>query len=241
MIVVMAVDALECGLVERLGCGHLLQGYHGKTDISEFSEPRTMVLWSSFMAGRNMESEVLALGDRGMWDFRIDAERTFFKEFRDPAVIDLPGFSYDGAQHARERELLKAYFTAAGAEEKERIRREYNEHAFAHHRAIRERFTRALREGRDFVLGYFSVADVIGHLNFGNAPLMRMIYRDLDEIAAGIPADYLVLSDHGMEAIGPFGDHSGYGFWSSAAEDLGRPKITDFPAIIRRLRRRGDG
>lgn len=232
MIVVLAIDALEYDLVERFNCRHLMQKYYGKTDISEFSEPRTMVLWSSFMAGKNMEKEVLALGDRGMWDFRLDIKDTFFKEFKDPAIIDLPGFNYDGPQHAKERELLKQYFDASNSEEKEAVRKEYNEHAFAHHRNIKAEFAKALGEGHDFVLGYFSVADVVGHLNFGNTMLMKMIYKDIDEIAAGIKENFIVLSDHGMEAIGMFGDHSGYGFWSTNFNDLDSPRISDFYYIV---------
>jgi hypothetical protein len=237
MTVIFAIDALEYDLVERFNCKHLMQKYYGKTDISEFSEPRTMVLWSSFMTGRNMEKEVLALGDRGMWDFKLDVEDTFFKEFKDPSVIDLPGFSYDSTQHAKERELLKRFFEASSQEEKESVRKEYNEHAFAHHRKIKTEFAKALAENHDFALGYFSVADVIGHLNFGNTMLMRMIYKDLDEIASSIEEDYIVLSDHGMEALGIFGDHSRHGFWSSGKKDLLSPKITDFPVIICKLKK----
>ncbi len=232
MTVILAIDALEYGLVERFDCKNLKQEHYGKTDISEFSEPRTMVLWSSFLSGKNMEKEVLALGDRGMWDFRLGIKDTFLKEFDDPAVIDMPGFNYDGAQHAKERELLKRFFEASGPGEKESVRKEYNDHAFAHHRKIKAEFAQALAGSHDLVLGYFSVADVIGHLNFGNTMLMKMIYRDLDEVAAGISGEHIVLSDHGMEALGTFGDHSRYGFWSSGSKDFSRPRITDFSKLV---------
>jgi len=135
-------------------------------------------------------------------------------------------------QHARERELLRQYFETGSPTEKERIREEYNRLAFEHHRRIKEAFGKALSEEHDFVLGYFSVADVIGHLNFGNPVLMKMIYRDLDEIAATVKEDRTILSDHGMVKIGSFGDHSGYGFWSTRDRDLGTPKITDFRGIL---------
>ncbi len=81
-------------------------------------------------------------------------------------------------------------------------------------------------------MGYFSLADVIGHLNFGNRSLMKMIYRDLDEIASKIKTPYLVLSDHGMKALGFFGDHSNYGYWSTSTRELGTPRITDFAKLI---------
>lgn len=232
MIVVLAIDALEYDLVERFGCTHLQQHCYGKTDIGEFSEPRTMVLWTSFMTGRNTEPWVLSVGDRDMWNISLGIEETFFKNFRDPVILDLPGYNYDKPQHARERELLRQYFEQPDPGRKEQIRADYNRHAFEHHRKVKAEFETVLKGGHDFVLGYFSVADVIGHLNFGNTAMMKLIYRDLDEIASKIPAGLLVLSDHGMEPLGPFGDHSGYGFWSTGGADLGTPRITDFPCIL---------
>jgi hypothetical protein len=232
VIVVLAVDALEYDLVEKFQCRNLMQKFYGKTDISEFSEPRTMVLWSSFMTGINMEQEILALGDNGMWNARIEPKRTLFSKFVNPAIIDLPGYNYETLHHEEERNLLKKFFDAQHHSEKESVRESYNRLAFDHHKKIKNDFTKALRESHDLVLGYFSIADVIGHLNFGNAFLMRMIYHDLDEIAGGIDSPFLVVSDHGMKPIGFFGDHSSYGFWSSGEYDLGEPKITDFKKII---------
>ena len=234
MIIVYAIDALEYTLVEDFSCKNLMQNSYGKTDISEFSEPRTMVLWSSFMTGGNKEEDILAKGDKEMWNTRIDIEETFFSLFDDPKILDLPGFNYDKEQHEKERSLLKEFFDAEGKEEKERIKKEYNSHSFEHHRKIKEEFKKALKEDHDFVLGYFSVADVIGHLNFGKRTIMKMIYTDLEEVASEIKGDLIILSDHGMEKIGVFGDHSNYGFWSTNLKGLGIkiPKITDFYRII---------
>ncbi|UCF08621.1 MAG: hypothetical protein JSW28_02720 [Thermoplasmata archaeon] len=231
MITVIAIDALEYELAEQFDLSHLKQTYYGKTDISEFSEPRTIVLWSSFMTGKNMESEILAGGEKEMWNIRIDHSDSFFSRFKEPCIIDLPGYNYDLEQHTRERGLLSAYFDA-DEEEKEKIKKKYNEHAFEHHRRIRSEFMKALKGGHDFICCYFSIADVIGHLNFGNRALMRVIYRELSEIASGVDGELIILSDHGMKAIGGFGDHSEYGFWSSGSKDLGTPKITDFARII---------
>jgi len=228
VIVILAIDALEYNLVERFNCSNLRQTYYGKTNISEFSEPRTMVLWSSFMTGKNLEAEILEKGDKEMWETHIDHKRTFFSRFTNPAVIDLPGYNYDLAEHEQERNLLKQYFDENIPFKKDLVKREYNDRAFAFHRKIKKDFLNALRQNHDFILGYFSIADVIGHLNFSNTTLMRMIYQDLDKITGSIPASYIVLSDHGMEPLGMFGDHSRYGFWSSSEQDLGNPKITDF-------------
>jgi len=232
VIVIFAIDALEYNLVEQFNCTYLKQNYYGKTNISEFSEPRTMVLWGSFMTGKNLEAEILAKGDKEMWNTRIDRNRTFFSRFTHPSVIDLPGYNYDLREHERERELLKQYFDVGTPVEKELVKKEYNARAFEFHQKIKNEFITALGQNHDLILGYFSIADVIGHLNFSNSTLMRMIYRDLDEIAGAIPVPYIVLSDHGMEPLGAFGDHSRYGFWSSSEQDLGNPKITDFFEIM---------
>ena len=231
MIVVLAIDALEYDLVEKFQCRKLMQKFYGKTDISEFSEPRTMVLWSSFMTGISMEQEILAMGDKDMWNARIGIGRTFFSSCVNPAIIDLPGYNYDIAQHQAERALLKKFFESTSNSEKESLRKSYNQLAFDHHKKIKKDFVNALGNSHDLVLAYFSVADVIGHLNFGDIFLMKMIYRNLDEIAGSIDSSFLVVSDHGMKPVGFFGDHSSYGFWSSGDHDLGIPKITDFKKI----------
>ncbi|KXA93203.1 hypothetical protein AKJ65_06535, partial [candidate division MSBL1 archaeon SCGC-AAA259E19] len=157
MTVVFAVDALEYELVEDFDCANMKQADYGKTDISEFTEPRTMVLWSSFMTGENKEDEILARGDEEMWNTEFSLEETFFSNFEDPKIIDLPGYSYDRSQHERERELLKKFFEEAeGEDEKKEVRKEYNRHGLEHHRRIKEEFLESLEEGHDFLLGYFS-------------------------------------------------------------------------------------
>lgn len=231
-MIILAIDALEYNLVKEFNCTNLMQVYYGKTDISEFSEPRTMVLWSSFMTGKNMEKGILAKGDKEMWNTKIELKDTFFNRFKNPKIIDLPGFNYIMEQHKQERLLLKNYFDAKTDEEKDKIRKTYNNLAFEHHRKIKQELRAALNNTHDFLLCYFSVADVIGHLNFGDRTMMKMIYKDLDEIAANINETFLVLSDHGMERLGMFGDHSSYGFWSTDFKDFGIPKITDFAEII---------
>lgn len=238
VIIILAIDALEFDKVEEFNCINLMQGFYGKTDISDFSQPRTMVLWSSFMTGENKENEVLGEGNKEMWNKRWDKEDTFFNNFRNPEIIDLPGYSYDLKVHEESREDLKKFFTQEDKDKKELIRKKYNDDAFSHHKKIKDKFVKEIDNGHDLILGYFSVADVIGHLNFGNKILMKMIYKDLDELAGKCSekeCPLIILSDHGMEALGMFGDHSNYGFWSTNFKDLGRPKITDFSKIVLEL------
>ncbi|MBD3247206.1 hypothetical protein GF378_01140 [Candidatus Pacearchaeota archaeon] len=237
MKVILAIDALEYDKVKEFDCNNLKQEYYGKTDISEFSQPRTMVLWSSFMTGENKEKEVLGEGNKEMWNKKWDIKETFFSKFKNPKVIDLPGFSYDLEAHERSRKLLKSFFETNDDEEKKKIRKEYNKDAFEHHKKIKEEFNKALEEEHDFILGYFSVIDVIGHLNFGNTTLIKMLYKEMDELAEKLRNNdkiekLIVLSDHGMEAIGMFGDHSDHGFWSTNFKDLGEPKITEIKDSI---------
>ncbi len=239
MITVFAIDALEYKLVEEFDSKNLKQDHYNKTDISEFSEPRTMVLWSSFMTGENKEEEILAKGDKEMWNTKWPTEKTFFSEFKSPKIIDLPGYNYDTDQHHKQRKLLAQFFNQEEEEEKEATRQEYNKEAFKHHKEVKEEFLASLDEDCDFLLGYFGLADLVGHLSFGKTSLMKMIYQDLDEIAQTVQEksdEVIVLSDHGMEAQGMFGDHSSYGFWSTNYDDLKTPKITDFGEIITGLK-----
>lgn len=241
MTVVLAIDALEYKKVEEFDSKNLKQTTYGKTNISEFEEPRTMILWSSFMTGENKEKEIMTKGDEEMWNTSFSLEDTFFSEFENPRIIDLPGYSYYREQHEKEREMMGEFFEEAETqEEKQEIRKEYNQFGLEHHRKIKGEFLESLKEDHDFILGYFSAADVIGHLNFGNNTLMKMIYDDLDEIAEKIKEvrddHLLVLSDHGMKEIGDFGDHSEYGFWSFDQEcDLEKPKLTDFADFLTSL------
>src|SRR3989338_6208916 len=139
MIAVLAVDALEYNLVEEFDCKNLKQEFCGKTDISEFSQPRTMVLWSSFITGKNKEKEVLAEGNKEMWDKKWPVKETFFSNFKNPFVLDLPGYSYDTNVHGQSRKLLKNFFETEDEVEKEKIRQKYNKDAFEHHKKVKER------------------------------------------------------------------------------------------------------
>jgi len=237
MIVIFAIDALEYNLVEEFNCENLKQISYGKTDISEFSEPRTIVLWSSFITGQNKEDEILTKGNKEMWDTKIPIEQTFFTKFKNPKVIDLPGYNYDKNAHNKSRILLKNFFET---DNKGKVLEEYNRDAFEHHRKVRDEFLEAINAKHDFVLGYFSVADVVGHLNFGHKEMMQSIYNELDDIAKQIRQKIdilLIISDHGMEGVGRFGDHSNYGFWSLNKKIvLKNPKITDFAKILLSLK-----
>ncbi len=226
MILILAYDGLEYNYVGEFNLKGLMQKDFGKTDISEFSEPRTMVLWSSFLAGKNLEKRILKL--KNIWKFKLKPKETFFKHFKKWKAIDVPGLTHKEEEHELERKLLKMYF-----EENLSIK-EYDKIVFEHHKENKEEFFKSLEEDYEIIMAYFPLADLIGHLSFGLKSKMRLVYKELESIAKKVEADFkLIISDHGMKAVGRYGDHSNYGFWSTNKK-LGtkNPKITDFATLI---------
>ena len=230
MIVVLGIDGLEHDCVERFGCRNLMQESYGATDLSEFTEPRTVVIWSSFLAGKNLETRILSGKD--LWGFRLGADETFLSKFRRHLAIDVPGYSQDEGQHKKEREALKAFFDKKATVE------EYDRIALEWHKKIKAEFFKALEGDYDLVFGYFDAVDIVGHLSFGVEAKMRALYAEFDEIAGEVRAmkngPVLIISDHGFKLLGSrYGDHSDHGFWSlNSKEKLGKPKPTEFYRII---------
>lgn len=144
----------------------------------------------------------------------------------------MPAFSYKQKNHAEERKLLKAYF-----EDKATVE-EYDEVIWKNHRENKKEFLNAVGKF-DVVIGYFNLADAIGHLSFGITEKMAEVYRELDEVAGKVKDldnFVLVISDHGMKAVGRYGDHSRNGFYSLNKElVLDFPKITSFYDLIRKV------
>lgn len=124
-----------------------MQACFGKTDISEFSEPRTVVLWSSFLAGKNLEKRILALG-KEFWKFKLKPEETFFSKFKKWKAIDVPGFTYKYKKHQKEKELLKGFFKGNVSV------REYDKLAFENHKENKEEFFEELNKGHEILMGY---------------------------------------------------------------------------------------
>ncbi len=92
-----------------------------------------------------------------MWETNFSTEETFFSNFENPKIMDLPGFSYHKEQHEKERSLMKEFFEEAESEEeKKEIRKEYNQLAMEHHRKVKEDFLSSLEDDHDLLLGYFS-------------------------------------------------------------------------------------
>jgi len=217
-------------MVKKFDCKNLMQLEYGQTDISEFELARTVVLWASFLSGKNLEARIPV---KTQWKFKLSIEETFFRFFENYMTVDVPAFSLKDENHAEERRLLKAYFDDEATVE------EYDALVWKNHEENKKDFFDAL--GRfDLVMGYFDLADAIGHLSFGIPEKMKIVYQELEKIAGEVKSSIedfiLIVSDHGMKAVGRYGDHSKNGFYSANAKlGLSLPKITDFYNLVRRL------
>lgn len=232
-MIIFAYDGLEPRLVAKFGGENLKQAYHGQTDLTEFKLLRTIVLWASFLTGKNMDQQFP--DKEAQWQFRVPPKQTFLKFFEKAKVIDLPAFNYDQKKHLKERALLKGFF-----EEKISIE-EYDQFFWHNHENIKTQFFQELKKDWDLLLPYFNLADAIGHLSLGIEAKMRKVYQELDEIVAkakrGRPKEkVLIISDHGMKAIGRYGDHDKHGFFSFSEKiNLANPKTTDFYSLLKEL------
>jgi len=226
-MIILGLDALDFSMIERCRCRNLMQTECGQTSLSGFQLERTVVLWASFLTGKNMES---AIPVKTQWEFKLKPEETFFPVFKTYEAIDVPAFSLKEKQHAEERRLLKAYFDGEGTVE------EYDAVVWKNHEENKKVFLDAL--GRfDMVMAYFDLADAIGHLSFGIPEKMDKVYKELEETAQEVKSSsnelVLVISDHGMKPVGRYGDHSRNGFYSANRKlGLNLPRITDFRQII---------
>ena len=226
-MIILALDALDLNLVQKFECRNLMQKECGQTDISGFNLERTIVLWASFLTGKNMEAKIPI---ETQLKFKLDPEETFLKFFNSYKAIDVPAFSFKQQSHAEERKLLKKYFEDKGAIG------EYDAVVWKNHEENKKEFFNSI-DKFDLVMGYFNLADAIGHLSFGIPQKMRDVYYELEEVAKEVKhSDHfiLVISDHGMKAVGRYGDHTKNGFYSANRKlALNLPKITDFYNILR--------
>ena len=226
-MIILALDALDLNLVKKFECKTLMQKEYGQTDISDFNLERTIVLWASFLTGKNMEAKIPI---KTQWEFKLDPEETFLKFFNPYKAIDVPAFSFKQQSHAEERKFLKKYFDDKGTIE------EYDAVVWKYHEENKKEFLDSIGKF-DLVMGYFNLADAIGHLSFGIPQKMRGVYYELEKLAKEVKNSdrfILVISDHGMKAVGRYGDHTKNGFYSANRKlALNLPKITDFYNLVR--------
>ena len=227
-MIILALDALDLNMARKYKCENLMQTECGQTSLSEFQLERTVVLWASFLTGKNMEPEIPV---KTQWEFKLKPEQTFFPFFKTHMAIDVPAFSLKEKNHAEERKLLKKYFDEEAEVE------QYDAIVWKNHEENKKDFFGSLGQ-YDVIMGYFDLADAIGHLSFGLPEKMEKVYIELEEMAREVKIHsddlILVISDHGMKPVGRYGDHSRNGFYSANRKmGLNLPKITDFSNIIR--------
>lgn len=228
-MIILGLDALDLAMVNKFKCKNLMQQEFGQTDLSAFNLERTVVLWAAFLTGKNMETSIPV---KTQWEFKLPTQETFFPFFKTFTAIDVPAYSHKKT-HAEERRLLKDHF-----DEKATIE-EFDAAVWKIHEENKKEFFSSIGKF-DLTMGYFNLADSIGHLSFGIQEKMKTVYEELDKIAGGVrSAEDLILtiSDHGMKALGRYGDHTKNGFWSTNRKlGLKLPKITDFYNMMRSIK-----
>lgn len=112
-------------------------------------------------------------------------------------------------------------------------------------REIRERTLNSISYKWEILMSYNRLADIWGHIAFGDSDAMQKIYRALNSFVGEVKDRVdksifiLVVSDHGMEALEGTkygGKHSDHAFYSSNIPlKLENPNIIDFYSIITRI------
>ena len=228
-MIIIGLDALDFDMVEKFKCRNLMQIEYGQTELSDFPLKRTVPLWASFLAGKNLYAQIPV---ETQWEYRFSASDTFLKFFNNYRVIDVPAYSHKPS-HKKERDLLKAYF------DEETTVEEFDAFVWKIHEENKKEFFASMGQ-YDLLMGYFNLADSIGHLSFGISEKMKSVYAELEGLAKEVRASsddfILIISDHGMKALGKFGDHSDNGFFSVNKKlGLVSPKITEFYNLIREI------
>lgn len=230
MLLILGLDALDKGMVEKFGCRNLMQSSYGQTNISAFNAERTVVLWAGFMTGKNLEEQIPV---KGQWETQLKEGETFFGEIGSYRAIDVPAFTLKQENHSKERQYLAGFF------KEENTIEDFDEVVWKNHEENKSDLLQGLGKHKVLMV-YFDIADAIGHLSFGIEEKMRRVYEELDSMVAHVKEKFngtiLIVSDHGMKPVGRFGDHRINGFWSVNKDiDFGEPCITGFRERIPEL------
>jgi hypothetical protein len=177
--------------------------------------------------------EMIPVDNEAQWRFTLNPEQTFLPLFDSYRTIDVPAFSFKQRNHLRERMYMRQCFSGEVSIE------DFDAVVWRNHDENYKEFFRTVHK-HDLVMGYFDLADAIGHLSFGVSKKMQAVYEELDSLAREVKSSFddflLIVSDHGMRPVGRYGEHSGNGFYSVNTKlGLGRLKITDFYDVIRQI------
>jgi predicted AlkP superfamily pyrophosphatase or phosphodiesterase len=191
-----------------------------------------VALWASFLSGNRIDDKV-PIDKEAQWLFQLTPEQTFLPLFDLYKTIDVPAFSFKQHNHARERQFMREAFADEVSFD------DFDAVVWRHHDENKKELFQSL-DNYDLVMGYFDLVDAIGHLSYGVSRKMKEAYSELDVIAKEVRSStddvVLIASDHGMRPFGRYGEHYGYGFYSTNYRShLRLPRITDFRDEITRI------
>ncbi len=231
-MIILALDALDIYPVRRYDCKALQQLRYGQVNVSEYKILRTVALWASFLTGDKIDEEI-PFDKEIQWLFQLTPDQTFLHLFNSYKMIDVPCFSFKQRKHAKERQLMREAFAD------EVYIDDFESTVWGHHDENKKELFQSLGHF-DLVMGYFDLVDAVGHLSCGVSRKMKEVYRELDSIAKEVKSSFddvvLIVSDHGMRSVGRYGEHYGYGFFSTNyRSQMHLPRITDFRKEITRI------
>lgn len=231
-MIILALDALDIYPVRRYDCKALQQLRYGQVNVSEYKILRTVALWASFLTGDKIDEEI-PFDKETQWLFQLTPDQTFLHLFNTYQTIDVPSFSFKQHNHAKERQLMREAFADEVSID------DFDTTVWRHHDKNKRELFQSLGHYA-LVMGYFDLVDAVGHLSYGVSRKMKEVYRELDSIAKEVKSSFddvvLIVSDHGMRSLGRYGEHYGYGFFSTNyRSQMHLPRITDFRKEITRI------
>lgn len=212
-ICILGYDALEIELVEKFDLSNLKQAEYGRTDISEFDIISTLILWGSFITGRNMTPEYKVERSnsfknffRGAFQFVKSISPEFAESLRNfPEKVNLlkgmkqETFDWNYMIEADEKTIFDLVEDSAGINIpsynqqwcpkfslKEKIEEDVTDSVYLED--VRKCFEKTKNEllenlDKDLVMAWFAYADKIGHVWRTDMERMREAYSHLDDFA----------------------------------------------------------
>jgi len=266
-VFILALDGLEYSLVVKWKLKYLLQKTYGKykAPISpRYKKPHTPSAWMSFITGKPVEEhgidawwtwgkfldwlrfkppfvwiggkrkilEKLGIKPRlySQKDLKV---KTLFDHVKPSIALNIPAYNEPTFYHDELSRALKRSLS------------EYEKIVWKVYEERKKRLYEKLDAEWKLFMVWFDLADLLGHIYIAKRPWRLMkAYLELNTLAKDLQRKmpentiFLIVSDHGMKAIGGSGDHSLYGFYSINIETTWKPNsITDFyPKILEWLK-----
>jgi len=257
-VLILALDGLDYRYVERWRLKNLLQHSHGTYSVSEFRQVKNLSLsvWATFITGKYHRfgnwwdkpaliklADKIPISDRWKWRFakllgaRIIDKRflkapSLFDQVEGAIAVNVPVYNEQTRYHVRKLDALHFH----GVEAYKRVVKQN------HVERLNETLDAIESSGWRLLMSWFDIADSLGHVTPLDSEEMYWVYRSLDGMVEVLKkkADEcicLIVSDHGMEWRGGFGEHTQMAFWSLNYETDWKPKrVVDFyPRIIKWL------